>query len=139
MTPAFGYASFRRLWAAAMTSMMGFWMLSVTQGWLVVELTESPFMLGLLAFFRSVPMLLLSPMGGVLADRVPRTRLLLVAQGLMGTADLAVGILVLTNRVEWWHLAVSGMMIPEAVMVSSSRDFRMRWSSVGLRFIINRQ
>ncbi len=119
VTPAFGYAGFRRLWAATMTSMMGFWMLSVTQGWLVVELTESPFMLGVLAFFRSVPMLVLSPFGGILADKVRRTRLLIVAQVLMGTADLTIGILVLLELVAWWHLAVSGMMVGASFAVSS--------------------
>jgi MFS family permease len=119
VTPAFSYASFRRLWAATMTSMMGFWMLSVTQGWLVLELTESPFMLGVLAFFRSVPMLLLSPFGGVLADKVRRTRLLIVAQVLMGTADLTIGILVWLELVDWWHLAVSGMMLGSSFALTS--------------------
>ena len=98
VTPALGYSGFRRLWLATLTSMMGFWMLSISQSWLVVELTDSALMLGVLGFFRSVPMLLLSPLGGILADWIRRPRLLIVAQVLMGMADLAVGVLVLDRK-----------------------------------------
>ncbi len=119
VTPAFAYAGFRRLWMANLSGMMGFWMLSVSQGWLVVELTDSPFMLGLLAGFRSIPMLLLSPVGGILADRVNRPRLLLLAQGLMAAADLTVGVLVILHRVEMWHLAIAGLSLGSAFALAS--------------------
>ena len=118
-TPAFAYAGFRRLWMANLSSMMGFWMLSVSQGWLVVELTDSALMLGLLSGFRSIPMLLLSPVGGILADRVNRPRLLLVAQGLMAGADLTIGVLVWLHRVEMWHLAVAGLLLGSAFALAS--------------------
>ena len=117
--PAFDHAGFRRLWLATLTSMMGFWMLSISQSWLVVELTDSALMLGVLGFFRSVPMLLLSPLGGILADKIHRPRLLIVAQLLMGTADLAVGVLVLMGRVEMWHLAMAGMLVGSSFALSS--------------------
>ena len=119
VTPALGYSGFRRLWLATLTSMMGFWMLSISQSWLVVELTDSALMLGVLGFFRSVPMLLLSPLGGILADRIRRPRLLIVAQVLMGMADLAVGVLVLLDRVEMWHLAIAGIMVGSSFALSS--------------------
>ncbi len=119
VTPALGYSGFRRLWLATLTSMMGFWMLSISQSWLVVELTDSALMLGVLGFFRSVPMLLLSPLGGILADWIRRPRLLIVAQVLMGMADLAVGVLVLLDRVEMWHLAIAGMMVGSSFALSS--------------------
>ena len=119
VTPAFAYANYRRLWIANLTGMMGFWMLSVSQGWLVVELTDSPFMLGLLAGFRSIPMLVLSPLGGILADRVNRPRLLVLGQGLMGAADLTIGVLVLLGRVEMWHLAIAGLSLGSAFALSS--------------------
>jgi len=119
VTPALDYSGFRRLWLATLTSMMGFWMLSISQSWLVVELTDSALMLGVLGFFRSVPMLLLSPLGGILADRIRRPRLLIVAQVLMGMADLAVGVLVLLDRVEMWHLAIAGIMVGSSFALSS--------------------
>ena len=90
---------------------MAFWMQSIAQGWLVVELTDSPFILGLLAFFRSVPMLVISPFGGVLADRVNRVRLLLTAQVVMGCTAVAIGLLVAFERIDIWHLAVASLVL----------------------------
>lgn len=116
--PALMSAGFRRLWVANLTSMMGFWMLLVSQGWLVVAMTDSPFMLGVLAFFRSIPMLVLSPLGGILADRVRKTSLLLAAQGIMAATDLTIGVLVLLGRVEIWHLAVAGVSVGSAFALS---------------------
>lgn len=117
--PAFSSVEYRRLWLANFSSFMGFWMASVTQGWLVVELTESPFMLGFLVFFRSIPMLVLSPFGGILADRVKRTRLLLLAQAMMAFTDLITGILVLLGIIQIWHLALAGISVGTQFALSS--------------------
>ena len=84
----------------------------------MVELTDSPLMLGVLAFFRSIPMLVLSPLGGILADRISRTRLLLVAQGIMASTDLTIGVLVLLGRVEMWYLAIAGISVGSAFALS---------------------
>ena len=116
--PAFAHRDFSRLWRANLGTTMSFWMQSIAQGWLVVQLTDSPFVLGLLAFFRSIPMLILSPFGGVLADRFNRIRLLLGAQVLMGGSGLAVGILVAIDVIEVWHLALAGITIGASFALS---------------------
>ena len=116
--PAFAHRDFSRLWRANLGTTMAFWMQSIAQGWLVIQLTDSPFVLGLLAFFRAIPMLILSPFGGVLADRFNRIRLLLGAQVLMGASGLAVGILVAIDVIEVWHLALAGITIGASFALS---------------------
>ena len=58
-----------------------FWMQMTIEGWLIYELTRSPLFLSMAAVCRSVPMLLLSPLAGVLADRIDRKRMLIATQG----------------------------------------------------------
>ena len=84
LLPSLSQADFARLWRGNIGSTTAHVMQTVAVGWLVVELTDSPFMLGLITFFRFAPMLLLSPIGGVFADRFNRVRLILIAQSAMG-------------------------------------------------------
>ena len=116
--PAFAHRDFGRLWRSNLGSTIAFWMQTIAQGWLVLELTGSPFTLGLLAFFRAIPMLVLSPVGGLLADRIDRTRLLISAQMLMAVAGLAVGVLVAIQAIEVWHLAIAGITIGTSFALS---------------------
>lgn len=112
------YPDYARLWRANLGVGIGFWMQSVAQGWLVVELTDSPFMLGLLAFFRSLPMAIISPFGGVLADRLDRIRLVLIAQIMLAGTALTVGLLVALQRVEIWHLALAALILGTTFAIS---------------------
>ncbi len=73
------------------------WMDLVTLGWLALQLTGSPFMVGLAAFARSAPLMLVGPFGGVIADRVPRARVLLVAQASGVVTALALAVLFATG------------------------------------------
>ena len=118
LAPAFVYRDFVRLWRANLGTMMAFWMQNVAQGWLVAILTESAFILATLAMIRAIPMLVLSPFGGVLADRVSRTKLLITSQLLFTVAGLAIGVLVATGRIEVWHLAISSVMAGTSFAIS---------------------
>jgi MFS family permease len=84
---------YRRLWASGCFVNVARWMDLVTLGWLALELTGSPFMVGLAAFARSAPLILVGPFGGVIADRVPRAHVLLVAQTSGAAAALALAVL----------------------------------------------
>ena len=75
-------------------------MQTVALGWLVVELTDSPFVLGLVTFFRFIPTLLFSPFAGVLSDRFYRVHLIIVAQCLWSIIALLIGLLVVLQRIE---------------------------------------
>ncbi|HEX2033310.1 MAG TPA: MFS transporter [Chloroflexota bacterium] len=102
---------YRLLFQGNAVTSMGFWMQQVALGWLVLDLTDSPFYLGLASFARSFPMLVVSPFGGVLADRLDRRRLIVSTQvsQLVLTAVLAV--MVFAGIVNVWHvLAISFLM-----------------------------
>lgn len=103
---ALGHRDFRLFCSGQAVSQIGTWMQSVAQAWLVLELTDSPLRLGLVATLQFTPILLLSVVGGVLADRLPKRRLLLSTQSVMGAQALTLALLVFTGRVQYWHVAV---------------------------------
>ncbi len=74
------HRSFRNYWAGLFLSNIGSWMQTVAQGWLVLRLSNSAFVLGLVAFAGSIPSMLLAPLAGVAADRYDRRRILLATQ-----------------------------------------------------------
>src|SRR5688572_20870938 len=71
---------YRLLFQVSLVTQSGMWMQQVAFGWLVLEMTNSPFYLGLAGFCRAIPMLIISPFGGVLADRLDRRHLLVASQ-----------------------------------------------------------
>jgi len=80
LAAAFTYPDFRNLWFGACTSSIGTWMQSVAQNWLVLTLTGSAFYLGLDAFLGQLPIMLFTLIGGVVADRRDRRRVLQTSQ-----------------------------------------------------------
>jgi MFS family permease len=76
-------SNYRLFWIGQIISMLGTWMQRVAQAWLVLRLTDSPLALGIATACQTAPVLVLSLFGGVLADRVPKHRLLIVTQGIM--------------------------------------------------------
>ena len=85
-----------------MVSLSGTWMQGVAQAWLVLQLTGSGTALGLVTAFQFLPVLLLGPWGGVIADRFDKRRLLFVTQGIAGALALILGLLVVFDAVELW-------------------------------------
>jgi predicted MFS family arabinose efflux permease len=101
---AFQYRDFRLMWFGACTSSIGTWMQIVAQGWLIYRLSHSAFLLALDQFLGGIPIFLFSPIGGVVADRIERRKILLVSQYMqMGSAALLT-ILVATGVVHVWHI-----------------------------------
>jgi len=101
---AFHYRDFRLMWFGACTSSIGTWMQIVAQGWLIYRLSHSAFLLALDQFLGGIPIFLFSLIGGVVADRVERRKILLVSQYIqMGSAALLT-ILVATGSVHVWHI-----------------------------------
>ncbi len=83
-------------------STTGYFMQSIAQPWLVLQLTHSGTALGLVTALQYLPILLLSPWGGLVADRFPRRKLLAFTQSALGVLALALGALVATNTVQLW-------------------------------------
>lgn len=100
MFRALRHPNFRLFWAGALLSNTGTWTQSVAQGWLVLQLTDSAFWLGVDSFMATVPALLLTLLGGVIADLVDRKRLLMLAQVGAGASALALALLLVTGVVD---------------------------------------
>jgi predicted MFS family arabinose efflux permease len=103
---AFRHHDFRRFFAAQLVAQIGSWMQTVAQSWLVLQLTSSPLKLGLIGTLQFGPILLFSIVAGALADRLPKRRLLIVTQSVLGCQALLLGALVYVGHVEYWHVAV---------------------------------
>ena len=100
MLAALAHRNFRIVWFAALGSTIGTWMQQYAQSWLVYELTKSNFYLGIDSFLGQLPILLLMLIGGVIADRHDRRRLLTTSQYIQATAAFALAALVATNSVK---------------------------------------
>ena len=87
-------------------SMSGTWMQSVAQGWLVLQMTGSAFILGVTVALQFGPILVLGPWGGVVADRADKRKLLLVTQVILALQALALGLLTATGVVNVWMVCV---------------------------------
>jgi MFS family permease len=101
---ALAYRDFRVLWLGACTSSIGTWMQKVAQAWLVLELTDSAWYLALDTFVGEVPLLLFTLIGGVVADRRDRRKLLLISQVIQMSAAFTLAILVWADVVIIWHI-----------------------------------
>ncbi len=100
MFSALAHRNFRLFWAGAFLSNTGTWTQTVAQGWLVLQLTDSAFWLGVDSFMATVPALLLTLLGGVFADLVDRKRLLIMAQVGAGASALALAALLAAGVVD---------------------------------------
>jgi MFS family permease len=103
---ALRHRDFRLFWVGQLISQIGTWMQSVAQAWLVLELTQSPLQLGIVSALQFTPILLLSPVGGVLSDRFPKRRVLLISQTAMQLQAFVLAALVWSGRIQYWHVAV---------------------------------
>ena len=101
-----------RLWFfGQMISLMGTWMQSTAQGYLVYQITGSPAYLGLVGFMNGIPALLFTLFGGVAADRIPRRNLMVITQTAMLILAFILAGLTYTNVVKPWHIIVLAFLL----------------------------
>src|SRR3990172_12983465 len=124
---AFRHRDFRLFWSGQLVSLVGTWMQSVGQAWIVLELTGSPFKLGVITALQFGPMLFFSPLAGALADRVRKRRLLLLTQGALMLQALTLAALDWTGQIQFWHVAV----LAAVYGVANTLDLPARQSFVG--------
>lgn len=103
---ALRHRNFRLFWFGQLISLIGTWMQSIGQAWLVLELTHSALLLGLVGALQFLPVLLFTLFGGVLADRWPKRTVLLVTQSSAMIEAMILWILVATGTVQIWHILV---------------------------------
>ncbi|MGV3562952.1 MAG: MFS transporter [Nocardioides sp.] len=129
MSPTFRALSqpnYRTYAAGALVSNVGTWMQRVAQDWLVLVLTGSGAALGIVTGLQFLPFLLLSPLAGVVADRVPKRWLLQVTNIGMAVPALVLGVLAVTGTVEIWHVYALALVLG----VASAFDAPARQSFV---------
>jgi predicted MFS family arabinose efflux permease len=107
---ALNHADFRRFFAAQLGALVAGWMHTVAQSWLVLQLTDSPFRLGLIGTLQFGPILLLSVVTGALADRLPKRRVLLTTQAVLALLALGLAALVAAGVVRYWHVGVIAVL-----------------------------
>src|SRR5687768_14668458 len=107
---ALQHRHYRLYFFATAIGQTGIWMQTVTQSWLVLQLTDSPFLLGLTSTLQFGPILLFSVFTGVLADRVTRRTLLLVTQSIQGCLAITLGLLAASGQARYWHVLVVAVM-----------------------------
>jgi MFS family permease len=101
---ALRHRDFLYFWIGQVVSNTGTWAQSIAQAWLVLRLTDSPLALGTVTMLQALPVLLLGLFGGVIADRFPKRRLLLITQIGMLTQALLLGVLTLTGLIQLWQV-----------------------------------
>jgi MFS family permease len=105
------YPNYRRWFAGQSLSLMGTWMQSVAQGWVVYELTGSKLALGTITFAGSVPSLFLMLPAGALADRMSKRRLMVITQTAMMLLALALALLTATKALQVWQIAALAFLL----------------------------
>jgi MFS family permease len=103
--------NYRLYFGGQLVSLAGTWMQNIAQGWLVYQISRSEFSLGLVGFAGAIPVLLVSPWGGVLADVLPKRTMLVITQTASMLLAFILSILVFTNVVEVWHVIVMAALL----------------------------
>ncbi len=108
---ALAVPNYRRYIAGQSVSLIGTWMQMAAQSWLVLTITHSATALGLVVAVQTLPVLLLGPYGGVVADRIDKRRLMVILQTAMGLQALVLGVLTVTGAVRLWEIAVLAALL----------------------------
>jgi MFS family permease len=103
---ALGIPNYRLFWCGQLASLTGSWMQRIAQAWLVLQLTDSPLALGTVTAIQFTPILLFSLVGGALADRFPKRRVILITQTVMLLQAAAMAVLAAAGVVQVWHVYV---------------------------------
>lgn len=109
-----GNPFFARYLAALFLSMTGMWVRVTAMGYLVYDLTEDPFKLGLISFMQAAPELIFGPVAGAYLDRIDRRKLLRMVQFINITMMGLLTFLVATGTVQYWHLLVIALIVGTA-------------------------
>jgi len=137
MFRAFSHRNFRLFWTGAFLSNVGTWMQAVAQGWLVLELTNSAFWLGLDAFMATAPAFVFTLLGGVFADLLDRRRLLIYTQVVAGFSALGLAMFVWTGAVNRWIVLGFSFVTGCCMALASPSYLAMTYDLVGREDVAN--
>ncbi|HAE36813.1 TPA: MFS transporter [Candidatus Nomurabacteria bacterium] len=106
-----GVRNFRLYMIGQAISLSGTWMQVLAQGWLVLSLTHSGFQLGLVSALQFLPILVLSPWGGMMADKFNKRKIIIFTQGMFAMLAIALGLMVVTGKIEIWMIYIFALML----------------------------
>lgn len=124
MVRALRYRNFQLFFGGQLISLIGTWMQNVAQAWLVYRMTGSSLLLGAVAFANQIPVFLFAPLGGIVADRHNRHRVVIATQTAMMVLAFALAALTLTHTIKVWHIFVLAALLG----VANSYDIPARQS-----------
>lgn len=105
------YRNFRLFWSGQLVSLVGTWMQNAAQAWLVLELTGSPFKLGVVTALQFLPMLFLAFFTGPFIDYFPKRKVIIATQSALMVQALLLAVLDRTGTVEYWHILVLATLL----------------------------
>lgn len=108
---ALKHRNFQLFFSGQLISLIGTWMQSVAQSWLVYRLTGSPLLLGSVGFASQFPVFVMAPLGGHVADRYNRHRVVIATQAASMILASILAVLTLTNHVQVWHIFVLASLL----------------------------
>jgi MFS family permease len=124
---ALRHRNFQLFFAGQMISLIGTWMQTVAQSWLVYRLTGSTLLLGTVGFAGQIPVFLVAPIGGAIADRTNRHRVVIATQTASMVLAFILAVLTLTHRIQVWEIMVlaAGLGIVNAFDIPARQAFLM--------------
>ncbi|MEE1844951.1 MFS transporter [Streptomyces sp. NPDC007076] len=111
--------NYRLFATGAVISNTGTWMSRITQDWLVLSLTGSAAAVGITTALQFLPMLLFGLYGGVIADRLPKRKLLLITQAALGVCGISLAVLTLSGVVQVWHVYLIAFLLGVVTVVDN--------------------
>jgi MFS family permease len=108
---AFRHRNYRLFWLGQLISLIGTWMQTVAQAWLVLQISNDPFALGLLSVAQFGPVMVLGLFGGVLADHLPKRQTLIATQTVQMILAFILAALVATGVVQVWHILALAFLL----------------------------
>jgi len=134
---ALHHRNFRLFWFGQMISLVGTWMQRVAQGWLVLQITDSPFLLGLVSMLGTLPVLIVSPIGGALADTLNKRTVVILTQVIAMTLAFVLATLVLTKHVQYWHIVILASTLGIAMSIDAPTRQSFVVEMVGKKDLLN--
>jgi len=134
---AFRIPGYRWIWGSSFFAASGFMTSTLVQGWLILELTDSPLMVGLAPALGGMVNMAVSPFGGVLADRLNRRSLLIFCQSLGAAIFLALGLLTAFDIIQLWHLLVASTLQGANQGLQQPARSSLMYDLVGRRAVMN--
>ncbi|HYM16531.1 MAG TPA: MFS transporter [Dehalococcoidia bacterium] len=131
------YPDFRALWAGTVGTMLGQWVQFVAQGWLIFNLTNSPFQVGAVGFTRGVTSIVVSPFAGTISDRFSRRRVLMVMTSLGATTAVTLAVLIMTGTISVWVLYLTATLDGFAESINQPARQVMIYDVVGAEDLPN--